>query len=375
MKTASRRSASFLIRDRAEPRVSVAGQAPRAGLRLSSAGLSRRRRTLRLPDGDYTVECLARPRIDPERHASIARRTDHAAELDFQVERWIDPSQTRLVVAATITSTPRAAPITSSRPRASIAADMMRHCLGEDLKVGCNLTWGPCFDYQKQFFTGTIDKVSQYPYLLRYDIEVSGFGSHQSGPLCLLRLKEQMYPGGDSDEHWPTLGLNTLRWAKKQGAVCGPAHSRLGPATCKTTNCRTTMSRPSTASAPTSTSSTSRTKSPAPMASPCPRSISSPRSTRRYVGTEHVVPHAQRRLPHAHQRRNRFPLHLRRARRLGRSYVKLDGKLDYDDWCEGIRHGRNYVSDGYSHLMDFRVNDIAMGEKAAPSSSSTPRAK
>ena len=30
------------------------------------------------------------------------------------------------------------------------APDMMLHIVGEDLKVGCNLTWGPCFDYQKQ---------------------------------------------------------------------------------------------------------------------------------------------------------------------------------------------------------------------------------
>ena len=73
--------------------------------------------------------------------------------------------------------------------------DMLRHFEGEDLKVGCNLTWGPCFDYQKQFFTGALDKVSQYPYLLRYDIEVSGFGSHQSGHLCLLRLKGADSPG------------------------------------------------------------------------------------------------------------------------------------------------------------------------------------
>src|SRR5881296_254698 len=27
------------------------------------------------------------------------------------------------------------------------------------------LTWGPCFDYQKQFFTGKDDKVSIWPYL------------------------------------------------------------------------------------------------------------------------------------------------------------------------------------------------------------------
>ena len=100
--------------------------------------------------------------------------------------------------------------------------------MGEDLKIGANLTWGPCFDYQKQFFCGTVDKVSQYPYLLRYDIEISGFGSHQSGHLVLLRLKEEMYPGGESKDHWPTLCLNSLRWAKKQGAVCGPAHSGWG---------------------------------------------------------------------------------------------------------------------------------------------------
>jgi hypothetical protein len=47
---------------------------------------------------------------------------------------------------------------------------------------------------------------------------------------------------------------------------------------------------------------------------------------------------------------------------LGRSYVKLDGKLDYDRWCEGIRQGRNYVSDGMSHLLDFRVGGVRMGE-------------
>jgi len=105
---------------------------------------------------------------------------------------------------------------------------MMRHVLGEDLKVGCCLTWGPCFDYQKRFFTGKPDNVSKYPYLLRYDVEVSGFGSHASGHLNLLKLKEQIYPGGDSKKHWPTLGMNTLRWAKKQGGITGPAHSGNG---------------------------------------------------------------------------------------------------------------------------------------------------
>jgi len=42
--------------------------------------------------------------------------------------------------------------------------------------------------------------------------------------------------------------------------------------------------------------------------------------------------------------------------------VKLPEKWNYEDWCEGIRAGRNYVSDGFSHLLDFRVNETRVGE-------------
>jgi hypothetical protein len=35
--------------------------------------------------------------------------------------------------------------------------------------------------------------------------------------------------------------------------------------------------------------------------------------------------------------------------------------LNYDAWCEGIRAGRAYVSDGKSHLMEFRANDLELG--------------
>jgi hypothetical protein len=57
---------------------------------------------------------------------------------------------------------------------------------------------------------------------------------------------------------------------------------------------------------------------------------------------------------------------------LGRSYVKLDGKLNYDDWCEGIRKGRNYVSDGKSHVLNFKVNGVAMGEDGSELKLSEP---
>ena len=46
---------------------------------------------------------------------------------------------------------------------------------------------------------------------------------------------------------------------------------------------------------------------------------------------------------------------------LGRIYVKLDEALSYDGWVEGVRRGRSYVSDGKSHLMDFRLNGLFVG--------------
>ena len=148
--------------------------------------------TIKLPDGTYTVEFSRGPESLVEKRTVTIKGEPQAAS--FQVKRWIDPSKfgwwsgDHHIHAAGCAH--------YVKPTEGVAAiDMMRHCLGEDLKVGCNLTWGPCFDYQKQFFCGQIDKVSQYPYLLRYDIEVSGFGSHQSGHLCLLRLKEEIYPG------------------------------------------------------------------------------------------------------------------------------------------------------------------------------------
>jgi hypothetical protein len=58
---------------------------------------------------------------------------------------------------------------------------------------------------------------------------------------------------------------------------------------------------------------------------------------------------------------------------LGRVYVHLaDGKLDFDRWCEGVKQGRTYVSDGKSHLVDFRVDNVAVGEEGSERKLGTP---
>jgi hypothetical protein len=44
----------------------------------------------------------------------------------------------------------------------------------------------------------------------------------------------------------------------------------------------------------------------------------------------------------------------------GRSYVKLDNGLNFNDFAEEIKKGRLYTSEGKSHILDFIVNDVEM---------------
>ena len=48
---------------------------------------------------------------------------------------------------------------------------------------------------------------------------------------------------------------------------------------------------------------------------------------------------------------------------LARSYAKVDGALTYRKWIDAVQGGRNYVSDGKSHLMDFSVNGVEGGTR------------
>src|SRR5262249_28104622 len=91
-------------------------------------------------------------------------------------------------------------------------------------------TWGPCYDFQRQFFEPTINKLSEPFTVLKYDIEVSGFGSQLLGHVCVLNLRDQTYPGSDGtkDKSWPTWTTLLMRWAHAQGAYCGYAHSASG---------------------------------------------------------------------------------------------------------------------------------------------------
>lgn len=318
--------------------------------------------TVKLPDGTYTVEFSRGPEsVVQTRAIKVAGKP---LTEEFKVKRWIDP--TKFGYWSGDHHIHAAGCAHYVKPTEGVfAQDMIRHCMGEDLKVGANLTWGPCFDFQKQFFCGAVDKVSQYPYLLRYDIEVSGFGSHESGHLCLLRLKEEIYPGGDSKNHWPTLGLNTLRWAKKQGAVCGPAHSGWGLYQ-KGTELPTYEMPPFDGIGANEyiVDVTHQVEGPGGKLVPAVDFISLVDTP--YVWEVNIWYHT---LNAGFRTRvsgeTDFPCIYGERVGLGRSYVKLGDKLDYDAWCQGIHEGRNYVGDGKSHLIDFKVNDAALGENGS----------
>jgi hypothetical protein len=314
-----------------------------------------------LPGGDFTMEVSRGPEyLISSQKMSISNAPE---TVKIKLQRWVDPAKLGWWSGDHHIHAAGCAHYTN--PTEGVhSVDMFRQILGEDLKVGANLTWGPCFDYQKQFFTGKDDKVSQYPYILRYDIEVSGFGSHNSGHLVLLRLKEGNYPGGDSDTHWPTLGLNTLKWAKKQGAVCGPAHSGNG-LNVRTTELPNYIIPPYNGIGANEYIVDITHNIPGPDGTPVPAVDFISTVDTNYFSELNMWYHtlnAGFRVRASGE--TDFPCITGERVGLGRSYVKLD-KLDYDQWCQGIHDGKCYVSDGRSHLMNFRVNQTNVGENGS----------
>ena len=313
---------------------------------------------LAVPEGEYTITCLRGPEYLPQRKTISVEES--GGSVSFKLKRWIDPSEHNYWSGDHHIHAAGCAhyvdPLEGVRPEA-----MARYIQGEDLKVGSVLTWGPGFDYQKQFFTGQTDTTSEYPYTIRYDVEVSGFGSHVSGHLVLLGLQEQIYPGGDSKDHWPTLGLNTLKWAKKQGAITGPAHSGFGINTYS-------KELPNYEVPPYNSIGANEYVVDVTHLVDGPDGSQVPAVD--FISTGDTWPIAELNMWYHTLNcgfRTRisgetdFPCITGARVGVWRSYVRQEADLDYHSWCLGIQQGSNYVSDGMSHLIDFQVNDQLMG--------------
>ena len=150
-------------------------------------------------------------------------------EWKLSLERWIQPEQFGFysgdhhIHAAGCSH--YTAPTQGMKP-----TDMYRQVTGEGLNVGCILTWGPCFEHQRNYFDPQASHFENRETIVKYDIEVSGFGSQALGHVCLLNLSDQTYPQseGTKTKGWPTWTTPVMRWAKNQGGYTGYAHSASG---------------------------------------------------------------------------------------------------------------------------------------------------
>jgi hypothetical protein len=310
--------------------------------------------SIELPPGRYTVEVGRGPEYEVQtRTIDVPRAATHC--VSFALKRWINLARLgwfsgdHHIHAAGCGHYER--PTEGVRP-----VDMMRHVLGEDLHVGCVLSWGPCWYAQKANFKAKDDELSTSGTLMRYDVEVSGFPSSSNGHLVLLRLKEDDYPGTSEIEHWPSWNLPIARWAKSQGAVVGYAHTGYGLKTLD--NALPSLDVPPFDAfgameylvdvAHDAVDFLSTIDSPAPWelnlwyhALNC--------GFRTRIGGE-----------------TDFPCLFGERVGVGRTYVRpADGVLDFDRWVEGLKDGRSYVSDGKSHLVDFALDDVRVGNRGS----------
>jgi len=341
-------TASFLVRDTAD-RV-YPSQAKRLAPDLAFQPQVYRANGdfLSLPPGDYSIEYTR----GPEYRKKIQRVHVGAEpmELVFRLERWIDPAKQGWYSGDHHIHAAGCAHY--EKPTEGVyPADMMRYILGEDLKTGSVLSWGPGWYFQKTFFEGKDNKLSTGENLMRYDVEVSGFPSSHTGHIVLLGLTQQDYPGTKRIEDWPSWGIPIFRWAKAQNAVAGFAHSGWGLAL--KSDKLPTDEIPPFDGIGANEYIVGVTQNLVDFIS----TVDTPSIWELNIWYHTLNVGYRARI----SGETDFPCIYGERVGLGRSYVRQRDRHDYRDWVDGVRDGRNYVSDGKSHLIDFRVNDVEVG--------------
>ncbi|MBN9122803.1 MAG: CehA/McbA family metallohydrolase, partial [Planctomycetes bacterium] len=370
--------------------------------------------TILLPPGKFTVQYGRGPEYALKTAELTVPPDGKAPTLDVKLARWVNPADFGFFSGDHHIHAAGCAHYTNPT-EGVLPEDMYLHVKGEGLNVGCCLTWGPCYDYQRKFFEPKPWQRSEPFTILKYDVEVSGFGSQALGHVCLLNLRDQTFPGSDGTKlkGWPTWTTPLMRWAKDQGAVTGYAHSANGlgvnPKECAR---RLLAALDTNTDGSISADETKKGKLPLPepfaaIDADGDGKITAAELLKSVEKTAGALPNlnvpemngigAQEicvttamgvcdfisamdtaRVPEwncwYHIMNCGFPLKASGETDFpcisgsrvgqGRVYVQLGKKadvVDYAAWCKGIQQGRSYVSDGYAHALEFGVNGTAPG--------------
>ncbi len=335
-----------------------------------------------LPPGDYTAVIQRGPEYQVDTHSFKVTADGVSQRQDFQLRRWIHAA-TRGWFSGDHHVHAAGCAHYDSPTEGVTPSDMLRHILGEDLNVGCVLSWGPCWYTQKRYFEGKTSALSRPNYLMRYDVEVSGFPSSHAGHLCLLKLIEDDYPGTTLLEDWPSWTQPVLEWGQKQGGVVGYSHSGWGLALpdVMPDGSRKFADKP-WGGAGTGWQGKAADKLP-DLAMPRFDGIganefivTTAHGACDFISAVDTPPIWELNIWYHTLNcgmRTRisgetdFPCIYGDKVGLGRIYVKLpaDKPVDYDEWVQGLKDGRSYCGDGLSHLFDFAVNGFEAGTTGA----------
>jgi hypothetical protein len=175
-------------------------------------------------------------------------------------------------------------------------------------------------------------------------------------------LKEQDYPNTKLIEDWPTWTIPILRWAKAQGAITGYAHSGLGLEVKNDSLPNYEMPRFDGIGAN-------------------EYIVAVTQNLVDFISTMDTPPTWELNIWYhtlncGYRTRisgeTDFPCMSDEKVAHGRSYVKLEKQLTFNDWAEGLKLGSTYTSDGKSHIINFKVNESELGKNGSELKLSKP---
>ena len=305
-----------------------------------------------LPPGEYHVNYGRGPEYLNKYQKIIVPTDVDSIELEFELDRWIHMKELGWYSADHHIHASGCSHYES--PEEGVLPEhMWRQVIGEDLDMGNNLTWGPSWYYQKQFFTGEDHELSDSNNILRYDVEVSGFPSSHAGHIVLLNLREDDFPGTEKVGDWPTWTLPILSWAKAQGGITGYAHSGWGLAPKTPTDDLPNYVTPNMDGIGANEYIVTVTHDVIDF----------------FSAGDTPIPYELNMWYHTLNSGFRIPISGETDfpcisdEKVGRAriYAKLEKGLTFQEYMQALKAGRSYVSDGYSHLIEYSVNDQSLG--------------